>query len=56
MPTMPNPITVLVGNKVDLRDGTIDSRAEIASYEASSFAANLGLKHFEVSAVSIRLP
>lgn len=47
-----NPIGVLVGNKSDLRDGTIDSRAEVPSSEAKNLAAGLGLQFFETSAVS----
>lgn len=48
----PAPISVLIGNKTDLRDGTIDSRAEVTHTEAKNLAAGLGLRYFETSAVS----
>jgi len=44
------PITVLVCNKNDLRDGTIDSRAEITSSDGKSIASGLGAAFFETSA------
>eukprot|EP00981_Chlorochromonas_danica_P008235 scaffold2066_cov229-Ochromonas_danica.AAC.19 len=52
LPSNSNPISIIVGNKTDLRDGTLDSRAEVATYEASSFAANMALNHFDVSAAN----
>lgn len=68
LPSGSSTISLLVGNKLDLRDGTLDSRAEVSaplpllmplddpgqvtSYEGSQFAAGLGLKHFETSAAS----
>ncbi len=48
-----HPIGVLVGNKSDLRDGTIDSRAEVMSSDAKNLSAGLGLQFFETSAVRI---
>lgn len=48
-----SPITVLVANKNDLRDGTIDSRAEYTSSDGKSFASSLGTVFFESSAVSL---
>ncbi len=52
LPSGAAPITVLVGNKSDMRDGSLDSRAEVATYEAQSFAQGLGLRHFDTSAAS----
>lgn len=46
------PISVLVGNKSDLRDGTIDSRAEVTYTEGKEFAQSIGCQFFETSAVS----
>ena len=51
----PTPIGVLVGNKTDLRDGTVDSRAEVTNTEAKNLAAGLGLRYYESSAVSIHV-
>ena len=48
----PSPIGCLVGNKSDLRDGSIDSRAEVTSTEAKNLSSGLGLQYFETSAVS----
>jgi len=48
-PTGPPIIGCLVGNKADLRDGTL-SRAEVSHDEASRLASDLGLNSFEVSA------
>ena len=45
------PISVLVGNKSDLRDGTIDSRAEVTITEGKAFAGQIGCQFFEASAV-----
>ncbi len=47
----PKLISCLVGNKSELRDGTIDSRAEVSIDDATNFAAELGLTYFETSAV-----
>lgn len=52
LPSNSNPITVMVGNKSDLRDGTIDSRSEVPGYEAQSYAQNLGIRLFEASAAN----
>jgi hypothetical protein len=46
-------IGCLVGNKVDYRDGTPDSRAEVVFDDANQMASELGLTYFETSAVSI---
>ena len=42
---------VLVGNKCEFRDGTVDSRAEVAREDGERFASELGLAYFESSAV-----
>ena len=47
-----SPIAVLVGNKTDLRDGTIDSRAEVTFTEGKTFAGNIGCQYFETSAAN----
>lgn len=44
-------IGVLVGNKSDQRDGTIDSRSEVTPEAAEAFAKQLNLPYFEASAV-----
>jgi hypothetical protein len=49
------PISVLVGNKTDLRDGTLDSRGEVTLTEGKSFASGSGCQFFEASAVIIRI-
>lgn len=43
---------VLVGNKCDYRDGTIDSRAEVIMDDATNFARQLDLHYFESSAAT----
>ena len=48
-PSGPQIIGCLVGNKADLRDGTL-SRAEVSHDDASRLAIDLGLISFEVSA------
>ena len=42
---------VLIGNKSDFRDPTVD-RACVSVEEATAFAVSVGLKYFETSAVS----
>ena len=44
---------VLVGNKKDYRDGSVDSRAEVVKEDAQRLAEELGLAYFETSAVNI---
>ena len=41
---------LLVANKVDLREGGINSRAEVDSQEGLAFAQANGLEYFECSA------
>lgn len=48
----PKLIAVLVGNKSDHRDGAIDSRAEVITEDAVSFAKQLDMLYFETSAAS----
>lgn len=45
-------ITALVANKCEFRDGSIDSRAEVAQREGKEYADSLGMAYFETSAVS----
>lgn len=51
-PVGPAIMGVLVGNKNEFRDGTIDSRAEVRMEDAQKLANDLGLRYFECSAVS----
>jgi hypothetical protein len=46
---------VLVGNKCEYRDGTIDTRAEVVREEAERHAAEMGLAYFETSAVRFQI-
>jgi hypothetical protein len=48
-----NLIGALVGNKAEYRDGTIDSRAEVSTEEATAMAGSMGVPYFETSAVSL---
>lgn len=48
----PSPIGVLVGCKSDLRDGTLDSRAEVSQQEGRYMASSLGMGFFETSAAT----
>jgi len=48
----PTPIGVLVGCKSDLRDGTLDSRAEVSQQEGRNMASSLGMGFFETSAAT----
>eukprot|EP01035_Chromulina_nebulosa_P016993 gene16993-22490_t len=45
-------IGVLIGNKSDYRDGSVDSRAEVVKEDAQRFSKDLGLAYFEASAAS----
>lgn len=43
---------VLVGNKSEFRDGSVDSRAEVTREEGTRVATDLGLAYFETSAAN----
>jgi len=43
---------VLVGNKCEFRDGSIDTRAEVTKDDAQRLASELGMQYFECSAAS----
>tara|TARA_B110000971_G_C19884592_1_gene442354 strand:- start:83 stop:568 length:486 start_codon:yes stop_codon:yes gene_type:complete len=45
---------LLVANKIDLREGGINSRAEVDSQEGLNFAQNNKLEYFECSALTGR--
>jgi len=51
-PMGPPLLGTLVGNKCELRDGQIDTRAEVVREDASRMAQDLGLAYFETSASS----
>jgi len=48
-PPMPG---VLVGNKCEYRDGSVDSRSEVSKQDAQRFANDAGLGYFETSAAN----
>jgi GTPase SAR1 family protein len=51
LPNAANPIGLLVGCKSDLRDGTVDSRAEVSTTDGQNMASSHGLSFFETSSV-----